>query len=89
MKTAMVILLLFCSGPVLADVATRTAAKEVSCGWLMTDTECVHHRQTLRELTDPVARLAYLEGYMAMMREREAMCGCVAERQVMARAQYR
>jgi hypothetical protein len=88
MKAALFISLFFVPGLAMAR-PDRANHQEPSCGTLMTEAECLRHRQTMQELGDPTARLAYLEQHMAMLREREVMCACTSERQVQARAQYR
>lgn len=87
MKALFITLLMFYSGVSIAGEAQPVNAG--SCGWLLTEAECRQHQRTLTDMQEPSARLAYMERHMALLREREVMCGCVAERQVMARAQYR
>jgi hypothetical protein len=91
MKTPLLVLLLLYSAVSQAgqSESPAAAAKPVSCGWLLTEAECMEHRRTLAGLSDPEVRLAYLERHMAMLRERETLCACASERQVLSRAQYR
>jgi hypothetical protein len=92
MKTILTVALLLHAGLSLADHAqgqfeANDAAQ--ACGWLLTEAECQRHRQVVADLNDPAALKAYLGEHMALLREREVMCGCAAERQVLARAHYR
>ncbi|NTV94671.1 MAG: hypothetical protein HGA75_04555 [Thiobacillus sp.] len=76
-------------GFALAGQAGANDAAASGCSRLMTETECQQHKQTLASLREPEALRAYLDNYLAMLREREVMCSCAGERQVLARAQYR
>lgn len=88
---ALIVALSFYSGMVLAQAGPHPepAVAAVECSWLLTEAECQQHRQVLAGLSEPAARLDYLERHVALLREREAMCGCRAGRQVLARAHYR
>lgn len=88
MKAVFIGLLLSCSGIALAGQA-RVEDAAAACSLLMTQAECSQHRKTLAGLQEPVARLAYLEQHLAMLHERESMCGLGAQRLALARAQYR
>ena len=93
MKTILAVALLLHAGLSLADQAHQQFeginAAQAECGWLLTEAECQRHRQVVADLNDPAALKAYLGKHMALLREREVMCGCAAERQVLARAHYR
>ena len=94
MKAALVVLLLMHGSMVWAEGHPGTPADaglgaEPYCGSLLTEAECGKHRQKLVAMTDPAEVIAYLDRHMAMLREREVMCGCTRERQVLARARYR
>jgi hypothetical protein len=94
MKSAVLVSLMLHAGLVWADRQPGRSEDaglpgEAMCGALLTEAECEQHRQKLVALADPAELIAYLDRHMAMLREREVMCGCTRERQVMARAQYR
>lgn len=81
--------MMFVSGLAWAGVACASGTTAAGCSPLMTELECRQHRETLAGLHDPEARRAYLDAYMAMLREREVMCAGSGARQMLARAQYR
>lgn len=91
MKAVLVTLLLLYSAIAGADQNQSPGLPPVvvGCSLLITDAECRQHQQTLDDLCDTAARLAYLEQHAAMLREREVMCGNADKRQILARAYYR
>jgi hypothetical protein len=93
MKSALLASLLFYSGVVLANQAQATVAVPAGafCSLLMTEAECAQHREKMNSLHDPADRAAYLERHLAILLEREVMCGRTAGYPALARmrAQYR